>query len=209
VFVLLPVSSPPSSSRCTALDQLPCSRRFFDELAVIFDQVATYQEPIYVVGDFNIWLDRPDNPHADQLRLLAECYGLVLHDTGPTHQLGGTLDAVITHELTGCPSCVTAEDVGLSDHFLLRWEVSTTSREASPTVSVCARPWRRLDIDQFRSELLMSRPTMLMTWQRCIPTNLTAYSIGFYLRGNLFNDSGYQTPGLIRSVATPNVSLFS
>jgi len=129
---------------------------FFDELAVIFDQVATYQEPIYVAGDFNIRLDRPDNPHADQLRLLAGCYGLVLHDTGPTHQLGGTLDAVITHDVTGCPSCVTAEDVGLSDHFLLRWEVSTT-REASPTMSVCARPWRRLDIDHFRSELSMSR----------------------------------------------------
>ena len=136
---------------------------FFDELAVIFDQVATYQEPIYVVGDFNIRLDRPDNPHADQLRLLAECYGLVLHDTGQTHQLGGTLDAVITHEVTGRPSCVTADDVGLSDHFLLRWEISTT-REASATMPVCARPWRRLDIDQFRSELSMSRLCRLDEW---------------------------------------------
>ena len=95
--MLLSASSPPSSSRCIVLDQPP----FFDELEAILDQVATYQEPIYVVGDFNIRLDRPDSPHADQLRLLAECYGFTLHDTGPTHQLGGTLDAVITRDITG------------------------------------------------------------------------------------------------------------
>jgi len=82
---------------------------FFDKLAVVLDQVATCQEPIYVVGDFNIRLDRPDSPHADQLRLLAECYGLTLHDTGPTHQLGGTL---ITHDVTGRPSCVKLRTSG-------------------------------------------------------------------------------------------------
>jgi exonuclease III len=65
-------------------------QKFFDELAVVLDRVAIYQEPVYVVGDFNIRLDKPDDPHAVQLRLLVETYGLVLHATGPTHQLGGT-----------------------------------------------------------------------------------------------------------------------
>jgi len=41
---------------------------FFDELAVVFDRFVTYQVPIYVVGDFNIRLDRPDDTHAKQLR---------------------------------------------------------------------------------------------------------------------------------------------
>ena len=36
-------------------------QKFFDELSTILDRVATYQEPIYVVGDFNIRLDRVDN----------------------------------------------------------------------------------------------------------------------------------------------------
>ena len=73
-------------------------QKFFDELAAILDRVATHQEAIYIVGDFNIRLDRTDGTYADQLRLLVDCYGLVLHDTEPTHQLGGTLDAVITHD---------------------------------------------------------------------------------------------------------------
>jgi hypothetical protein len=33
-------------------------QRFFDELAAILDRFATYQEPIYVVGDFNLRLYR-------------------------------------------------------------------------------------------------------------------------------------------------------
>ena len=61
--------------------------KFFDELAAILDRVATHQEAIYIVGDFNIRLDRTDDTYADQLRLLVDCYGLVLHDTEPTHQL--------------------------------------------------------------------------------------------------------------------------
>jgi len=97
---------------------------FFDELAAVLDRVATYQEPVYVVvGDYNIRLDCPDDPHAIQLRQLVESYGLVLHDTRSTHQLGDTLDAVVTRADSGCPQQVDVLDVGLSDHHLLRWSV--------------------------------------------------------------------------------------
>jgi len=61
---------------------------FFDELATVLDRFATHQEPFYGVGDFNIWLDHPDDPHADQFRLLVDCHRLKLHATGPTHHLG-------------------------------------------------------------------------------------------------------------------------
>jgi hypothetical protein len=96
---------------------------FFDDQSVVVARVAIYREPVYISGDFNIRLDHPYDPHADQLRLLVDCYGLVMHATGPTHQLGGTLDAVITLNSVGHLNCVAIEDVGISDHFLLRWEV--------------------------------------------------------------------------------------
>jgi len=96
----------PSSLLSTDLDLLLFNRKFFDELAAVLERVATYQETIYVVCDFNIRLDRPDDVHADELRLLVDCFGLVLHDTGPTHQCGGTLDVVITHTTVGRPDGV-------------------------------------------------------------------------------------------------------
>jgi len=76
-------------------------QRFFEELGSLLEQVATYTVPIYIVGDFNIRLDRPDDEYAIQLRQLVDCYGLMLHDTVPTHQHGGTLDAAITRDDVG------------------------------------------------------------------------------------------------------------
>jgi exonuclease III len=40
---------------------------FYDELASVFEAVVAYQLPVYVVGDFNVRLDRPDDPHTRQL----------------------------------------------------------------------------------------------------------------------------------------------
>ena len=46
--------------------------------------------------------------------------------------------------------------MGLSDHCLLRWKVDI-ARDAPSAVTVCSRPWRRLDVELFRSELIASR----------------------------------------------------
>jgi hypothetical protein len=63
------------------------------------------------VGDFIIRLDRLDDLHAAQLRLLVESYGLLLHDTGLAHKRGRNLQAN-----TGRPDSVNVMDVGFSDH---------------------------------------------------------------------------------------------
>lgn len=131
-------------------------QEFFEELAAVFDHIATYREPVFIVGDFNVRLDRPDDPYVAQFRTLVGCYGLVLHDTTATHQRGGTLDAVITHATDGLPECVAVLDVGLSDHHMLRWEVDVAV-DTPPAVTVSSRPWRRLDIEQLKSELTTSR----------------------------------------------------
>jgi hypothetical protein len=39
----------------------------YDELASAFKTVATYQIPVYVVGDFNFCFDRLNDPHTSQL----------------------------------------------------------------------------------------------------------------------------------------------
>jgi len=120
---------------------------FFDELGAVFEQLATYQAPVYIAGDFNSRLDRPDDPHSAQFHLLADCNGLTLHHTDATHQLGVTLDAVITREDAGRPDNILVVDV--------QWSVDTMRRE-TPVVADCCRSWRQLDIDQFRSLLSSS-----------------------------------------------------
>ena len=62
----------------------------------------------------------------------------------------------MTHESVGRPEHVAVDDVGLSDHFLLRWEVST-ARAPPPVTTTCCRPWRKLDMDSLRAALSTSR----------------------------------------------------
>ena len=154
---------------------------FFDELGAVFEQLATYQAPVYIAGDFNIRLDRPDDPHSAQFHLLADCYGLTLHHTDATHQLGGTLDAVITRKDAGRPDNILVVDVGLSDHHLLQWSVDTTRRE---TPADCCRSWRQTPISSgpccrilHSANQTPGQPTS-MTWPLCTTTSSTVYLIG-------------------------------
>ena len=119
------------------------------------EQVATYPVPVYIAGDFNIRLDRPDDAPAVQLRQLVDCYGLLLHDSDTTHQLGGTLDAVITRDDVGRSQSVTVADVGLSDHHLLQWSVPA-ARSPPPVELLQTRPRRKLNVDDLRAALSTS-----------------------------------------------------
>ena len=72
----------------------------------------------------------------------------------PTKQLGGLLDVVATRcDLTATD--VKIVDVGLSDHHLLHWSVS--SNRSTPVIETFVRrPWRTLDIADFQSALSSS-----------------------------------------------------
>jgi hypothetical protein len=122
----------------------------------VFDGIATHQEPVFVVGDRNIRFHRSDDPHARQLNDLVTDYDFAVQPTTLTHNWGGTIDAIITRIDSSCPivSCV---DVGLSDHFMLQRSV-IAERPSSPTTIeyVTQRPWRQLDIDEFRAALMDS-----------------------------------------------------
>jgi len=64
---------------------------FFDELADLLDTVATRAEPVYLVGDLNIRLDRADDANAVRLVDLLSGYGFNIQVSVPTHQLAGCL----------------------------------------------------------------------------------------------------------------------
>ena len=59
---------------------------FFEELAELLDTVATRSEPVYLVGDLNIRLDRADDAKAVSLTDLFSTYGLDNRVSAPTHQ---------------------------------------------------------------------------------------------------------------------------
>ena len=124
----------------------PVTSAFFNDLSDVLDRIVTYADPIYVVGDVNIRLDRPGDPVSRQFTDTLATHGLTCRVTTPTHDRGGLLDIVATRDDLPAPS-VEVVDIGLSDHRLLQWTVSLvrpcpeyTTRKCRPSdrpSSVC------------------------------------------------------------------------
>jgi hypothetical protein len=95
---------------------------FYNELALILENVAASQVPVYIVGGFNVRLDRSDDPQVRQFNDLIESFGFAVQPTAATHRLGSTIYAVITRADTAGPA-VRVVDADLSDHRLLERSV--------------------------------------------------------------------------------------
>ena len=136
--------------------------RFFVELSDVMDRLATFVDPMFLVGDINIRLDRPTEPHTVQLNDTLASYGLTNRVVSATHSRGGLLDIVATSDDLMMPS-VDVLDVGLSDHHLLRWPASLV-RPCPVYSTVTNRPWKQLDPIEFRSQLQLSRLCCPDSW---------------------------------------------
>ena len=135
---------------------------FFSELSDVLDCISTFAEPVLLVGDVNIWLDRPTDADAVQFTELLAAHGLANHVTLPTHELGGMLDVVVSR-VDQPPLLVDEHDVGLSDHRLLQWSAQLI-RPAPVYTTTTSRPWARLEADAFRAALLASPLCQPDTW---------------------------------------------
>ena len=138
---------------------------FFDEFADVLDRIATFVDPVYVVGDINVRLDRPDDATAIQLVEVLSDHGLACRVSSPTHDLGGLLDIVVTRNDLPSPA-VVIDDVGLSDHRLLRWVVPL-HKPCPKYATMTSRPWRQLDPDVFRAAVQSSSLCCPERWQEC------------------------------------------
>jgi len=132
---------------------------FFDELSDILSHLATFDSPVIVAGDFNIHLQRADDPHSHRFVDTLAMYGLQSRVQSVTHDRGGWLDVVATRIDLPAPS-VDVLDPGFSDHRLLQW----TSHLHLPAPSyrqVTSRPWRNIDIVSFNTMLNQSSITAI------------------------------------------------
>ena len=129
--------------------------QFFDDLARILEFLASQSSPLVLTGDVNVRLDRPTDPASVRFNDLLESFALTQHVTVSTHRLGGILDVVVT-KADDTPSSLQVDDIGLSDHHLITWSVNVRKTTAPNYVTSERRPWKNLDVAQFRSALRSS-----------------------------------------------------
>ena len=161
--VVVLIYRPPKVKKEAETDQTAMSG-FFVELGDVLDRIVTFVDPLYIVGDINIHLERPDEPVSRQFVELLGAHGLACRVSSPTHDRGGMLDVVASREDLPAPM-VDVVDIGLSDHRLLRWLTSLV-RPPPVYTSVPRCPWRRLDMEAFWAGLRSSSLCSADTWSR-------------------------------------------
>ena len=146
---------------CRALSLMSTDRsddispQFFTDLESLFEGLSTLTTPCLLAGDFNVRLDRPGTPSCVQFNDLLAAYGLRQHVDEPTHQRGGTLDAVVSSADLE-PTNIRVIDVGVSDHSLVQWSLDIPVSNVPVYVTRERRMWKTFDKEKFRSELLSS-----------------------------------------------------
>src|SRR5664279_1916000 len=140
---------------------------FFCELSDVLYRLVTFVDPVFLVGDVNIRLERTAEPTTGQFTELLAAHGLTCCVTAATHDLGGTLDIVAMRDDLPLSivdvldighrglSSASVLDVGLSDHRLLRWSASMARLRPVYTTATI-RPWRKLDTVTFRDAISSS-----------------------------------------------------
>ena len=91
-----------------------------------------------------------------ELNELIDGYSLTQHVKSPTHRSGNILDHVLSPDGMALIDDVTVEDVGLSDHSLIKCKVAVNIKR-QPIVRASFRNWKKLDLDMF-SQRLRSSP---------------------------------------------------
>ena len=125
-FLCVRIVSGPSSCVAAIIyrpgsDEVPSE--FFDDLSDVLERLVTLVDPVLVVGDVNVKLQRPTDPNTRNFVDILAIHGLVNCVSAVTHNRGGSLD-VVACDLP--QPVVSVLDVGLSDHRLLTWSASLT-----------------------------------------------------------------------------------
>ena len=122
-----------------------------------------------ICGDFNLHLERPTDFYPQKFRILLDqfdyCQCVPL---SPTHDLGGTLDLVITPiDFEERVISVNIIDSGtISDHFLVKANIGVrpTHQKNDGAKRISYRDFNKISIEDFKDDILQSELCNWSSW---------------------------------------------
>ena len=91
------------------------SSLFYKEFENTLGILATYNEEVLILGDFNFHLEQSDNTDAQTFLNILRSHGFDSSTNQPTHNQGGWLDVIASRKSVN----INYIDSGISDHKLL------------------------------------------------------------------------------------------
>ncbi|ESO12279.1 hypothetical protein HELRODRAFT_158761 [Helobdella robusta] len=143
-FILLSIYRPGSAQIFTS---------FFNELISVLEHITMMN--IILMGDFNVHVERMDDPHTIRLLEIFDMFDLVNHVKGKTHSHGGTLDLIVSSRSFPVAEISIHPSEVYSDHGCIVAKI-TIPRSCGNFVKKLARSWKDLDEDQFKESILKS-----------------------------------------------------
>ena len=89
---------------------------FLDDLADIFEKHLMSLSNIMVTGDFNLLIDKMNDPDVNLFKDMVQAFGLDCQVDFPTHQIGHTLDLILIEAIGNIKKSKCEPGVFLSDH---------------------------------------------------------------------------------------------
>ena len=129
----------------------PTFDKFKDEFPKLLEDILVLNNPVYIMGDFNIHVNNDKCLNKKSFLDLLDTFGLVQNVKSSTHRDGNILDLLITRA-DHCPLHVDVCDIALSDHYAVKFSLPTT-KPPLPTKTITYRRIKAIDIDQFVDDI--------------------------------------------------------
>ena len=128
---------------------------FLSEFTTLLANLSITSGELFILGDFNLHVDKPSDPDASQFFSLLYAFGLTQYVRESTQTHGHTLDLVITrcNETTLFDTSVT--DLEISDHYAIVLKISL-EKPAFPKKKIVHRQWKKFNITDFKNDFASS-----------------------------------------------------
>ena len=125
--------------------------QFYDEFSELMTHYNLCNDEIVIFGDLNFHVNKPQKPDVKKFLDILECNNLCQHITEPTHELGNTLDLVITRQGSNLVHNIQVGD-RISDHDCITWGLNLQKPEKLRK-TIRMRKTKQIDMNAFKSDL--------------------------------------------------------
>lgn len=109
-------------SLCAVIYRPPkYNKSFISDFSEFLAEILPKYDRVLIIGDFNIHICCPDEPISRNFLNVIDSFNFVQSVSGPTHELGHTLDLVLSHGL--CVSNMDICDAAFSDHMPILFDI--------------------------------------------------------------------------------------
>jgi hypothetical protein len=144
-YLFLTLYRPPSLSKSD----------FMSDFAVLLEDLASSPSALIVMGDFNLYLDQPDDHYTSAFSSLLDTFDFKQHITTPTHSAGHILDLLITQSTTPISEFGTTE-LFLSDHSTVFCQLPVPLYTRPSRLIKTIRKYSAICPETFSSDILSS-----------------------------------------------------